>query len=97
MAVLALLLVACAERGEEDTAAALRVARSEAHNRYMGCRIRAAESHDGELDIRGTRIKPGVWKENVAGDFDSVKKQYQFDLTECREIYTAELNLLRPR
>ena len=73
-------------------------ARNEAYSRYLECRVQAASNHDDGLEAQGTLVpgKKGRYAERVPGAFEKLRQQQNFDNSECRKIYEAELGLIQP-
>jgi hypothetical protein len=78
---------------------AIETARQATYTRYLDCRAGAEESFNRGLEVQGTPTpgKKGIFTEKIPGSFDKLRQQQNFDETECRKVYEAELGLIQPR
>lgn len=78
---------------------AIETARQAAYGRYVDCKADAENTFNGQLEVKGTPVpgKPGRYTEKIPGAFEKLRQQENFDDTECRKVYEAELELIRPR
>lgn len=90
----------------EDSAAkakatldAIETARQAAYGRYLDCKASAENDFNAELAVQGRPVtgKPGLYTEKIPGAFEKLRQQENFDDTECRKVYEAELALIQPR
>jgi hypothetical protein len=88
-----------AKAAAKATQEVIEAARQEAFSRYLDCRASAESAFNHGLETQGkpTPGKKDMFTERVRGDFEKLKQQENFDDTECRKVYEAELALLQPR
>ncbi len=77
---------------------AIEAARKEAYMRYLECSAQAEARYNAGLKLEGTPVpgRKGVYAERYRGAFDKLREQRNFEDTECRKIYEAELGLIQP-
>jgi hypothetical protein len=78
---------------------AIETARQAAYGRYVDCRATAESNFNDGLATQGTPTpgKKGMYTERIPGAFEKLRQQQNFDDTECRKVYEAELGLIQPR
>lgn len=76
----------------------MEAARDAAYSRYLHCQAEAEEKHNRDLEVQGRPVpgKKGEYVEKIPGSFDKLQQQENFEDTECRKVYEAELGLIQP-